>query len=176
MSPDEWVALGIVGRAHGLAGAVLFHPYNQAGEAVGVGTCVKLTLADGAVRKLVFAEITQSPKGWIVRFEDGAGFVNSRTAAEGLNHARVELQRKDFPPLEEGEFYHVDLVGIPVYDAHEKHIGSVSRVEPWPTVDSLVVDQFGQGTIEVPIVPALVLELDVPGRKIVVDLDALEGG
>lgn len=92
MAPETWVALGVLGRAHGLAGALLFHPYNQAGDALDVGSAVRLRFADGTTRGAVFSAIDPGSKGQVVRFEG----VTTRSGSEALNHATVELQRKDF--------------------------------------------------------------------------------
>lgn len=170
MAPDTWVALGVLGRAHGLAGAVLFHPYNQAGDALDRGTVVRLRFTDGTTRNAVFSALDPNSKGWVVRFDS----VTTRTDAEALNHAVVELQRKDFPPLEEGEYYHVDLVGVVAHDPAGAIVGTVVRVEPWPSVDSLVIERPDGTSLEAPVVPGIVSDLDLDARTVVVHLDALD--
>ncbi len=167
--PSEWVALGVVGRARGLRGDLWLRAYNEATEALAPGARVRLTLRDGAKRALTVESLAGQGAGVVVRF-DG---VVDRAAAEALVGATVELQRKDFPPLEEGEYYHCDLPGMRVVDAEGRAVGAVARVEAYPTVDALVV-ATDRGEVELPITGDVVLSLDVPGRTVVVDLSTLE--
>ena len=51
-------------------------------------------------------------KGAVARF---AGIAD-RTAAEALRGSLVEVDRASLPPLEEGEYYHADIIGLPCVD------------------------------------------------------------
>ena len=166
---SEWVALGMLGKARGLKGDLWFRPYNEATEAVVPGASLRVVLRDGVKRSLTVASLSDQGGGLVIQF---AG-VEGREAAEALTGATVELQRKDFPPLEEGEYYHCDLVGIHVSDAAGKSLGTVARVEAYPTCDALVI-ATAEGELEVPITDAVVLSLDVAGRTAVVDPSSFE--
>jgi len=66
--------------------------------------------------------------------------------------------------LADGEYLDDDLVGCPVFGRDGKLYGQVERVEHYPSSDMLVV----AGTM-VPMVRAIVAEIDLDGRRIVID-------
>ncbi len=166
---SQWVALGVVGKARGLRGDLWFRAYNIATEALVRGAVVRLVLRDGSKRSLTVDELSGQGAGLVVRFES----VSDRDAAEALTGATLELQRKDFPPLEEGEYYHCDLPGMRVVDEAGALVGTAVRVEAYPTVDALVVATDG-GELELPITGDVFTRFDVTGREAVVRRDALE--
>lgn len=66
--------------------------------------------------------------------------------------------------LSEGEYLDDDLVGFTVDGVDGRAYGTVQRVEHYPASDMLIVD----GTM-VPMVRSIVREIDLAGRRIVVD-------
>ncbi len=162
--PDEHVPLGLIGKARGLRGDLWFRPYNEAVEALDEGARVRVTLRDGSARELVLAALEQHGPGLVVAFEG----IDDRDAAEALVGATVSRRRADFPPLEPGEFYHCDLPGVRVVDLDGRDVGTVVRVEPYPTVDALVVST-PSGEVELPVTDDVVRSLDLEARVAVVD-------
>jgi 16S rRNA processing protein RimM len=71
---------------------------------------------------------------------------------------------RDRIPLGEDEYLDDDLVGCSVEDVHGAPCGAVERVEHYPSSDMLVV-----GGSMVPLVRAIVLEIDLSRRRIVID-------
>lgn len=165
---ERWIELGVLGRPRGLGGAIWFRSYNDLTEAVTPGRRLRVVDVNGATRSLVVADLETEAKGIVLRF---AG-VADRSAAEALVNARVSLQRKDFPPLDEDEYYHCDIPGMRVLDANGVELGEVLGVEAYPTVDALRV-RIGEEELEVPITAGYVLALDVDAGRVTVDLDAL---
>ncbi len=67
-------------------------------------------------------------------------------------------------PLGEGEYLDDDLVGCAVQGADGTPYGTVERVEHYPSSDLLIVDG-----VMVPMVGAIVAQIDLNERRIVVD-------
>jgi 16S rRNA processing protein RimM len=67
-------------------------------------------------------------------------------------------------PLQVGEHFVDDLVGCAVRGVDGAEYGTVERVEHYPSSDMLIVD----GRM-IPMVRAIVTEIDVAGRRVVVD-------
>jgi 16S rRNA processing protein RimM len=82
-------------------------------------------------------DIKDGGKTAIARFEG----INDRTAAEALRGELVEVDRDQLPPLEEGEYYHADLVGLPCVDAGGTALGTVVAVENFGAGDLLEVER-----------------------------------
>ena len=53
----------------------------------------------------------------------------------------VEIDRDRLPPLEEGEYYHADLVGLPCVDEAGQPVGAVVAVENFGAGDLLEVER-----------------------------------
>ena len=67
--------------------------------------------------------IRDSGKTAVARFEGDRRPI----AAEALRGSLVEIDRSALPPLEEGEYYHVDLIGLPAFDQQGNAIGHCRR-------------------------------------------------
>ena len=66
--------------------------------------------------------------------------IGDRSAAERLRGSLVEVDRSALPPLEENEYYHADLIGLPAVDSHGKLVGSVVGVENYGAGDLLEIE------------------------------------
>ena len=88
-------------------------------------------------RELALKDIKDGGKTAIARFEG----VSDRTAAEALRGELVEIERDALPPLEEGEYYHADLVGLPCLDEGGARVGTVVAVENFGAGDLLEVER-----------------------------------
>ncbi len=98
--------------------------------------------------------------------------VNSREQADRFAGAEIYVARQDLPRLAKGEFYHVDLVGLPVVDNAGSKLGAVREVFRYPTVDVLVIE--GEAALEVPLTPRYCERIDLEEGIIVLqNLDEL---
>jgi 16S rRNA processing protein RimM len=88
-------------------------------------------------RDFALRDIKDGGKTAIARFEG----ISDRTAAEALRGSLVEIDREQLPPLEEGEYYHADIVGLPCVDEHGKALGVVVSVENFGAGDLLEVER-----------------------------------
>ena len=91
----------------------------------------------GVERRLLDAR--EGGKAAIARFEG----ISDRSAAEALRGQLVELDRSVLPPLEEGEYYHADLIGLPCVDRDGEGVGTVVAVENFGAGDLLEVEIAG---------------------------------
>ena len=165
VNPDAWIDVGTLGRPRGLGGLVWFRPYAAESGAVRDGVTVRVTRVDGVASEHVVTSVSEGSHGLAL----GLRGVVGREAAEALCKAAVAARRRDFPPVEEGEYYHCDLVGAAVVDAEGNPLGEVLRVEPYPSVDALVVRRADGPEVEIPVTDDAVLSLDVDGGRVVVD-------
>ena len=98
--------------------------------------------------------------------------VEDRDAAERLRGAWLSIPVTDARPLEAGEFWPHQLVGLAVVDRQGRQRGRVADVVPGAAHDLLAVELPGGASALVPAVAALVtVELDA-GRVLV---DAVPG-
>jgi 16S rRNA processing protein RimM len=129
------VTLAAIAGAHGVRGEVRLKLF---AEDIAALKAHHIVLVDGTPRRLLSAGGTA--KSPIARL-DG---IADRSAAEALRGTLIEVERDALPPLEEGEYYHSDLIGLPCVDQNGGAIGTVSAVENFGAGDLLEVE-FANG-------------------------------
>ena len=128
---DKRVALAAVAGAHGVKGEVRLKLFSDSAASLAQHENVYL---GGALHRLLF--VRDGGKTAIARFEG----IADRSAVEALRGSLVEVDRSALPPLEEGEYYHSDLVGLHCVDRHGEIIGTVAAVENFGAGDLLEVE------------------------------------
>jgi len=130
VSGEPKIVLAAVAGAHGVKGEVRLKLFTDSAESLAVHD--KLYVG-GAERRLL--SIRESGKTAVARLEG----VNDCSAAEALRGSLVEVDRSSLPPLDDGEYYHADLIGLPAVDGQGNPIGSVVAVENYGAGDLLEV-------------------------------------
>ena len=62
----------------------------------------------------------------------------------------VEIDRSALPPLNEGEYYHSDLIGLSAVDRDRKPVGRVVAVENYGAGDLLEIEDPKGGRALIP--------------------------
>ena len=94
--------------------------------------------------------------GGIARFTE----VADRTAAEGLRGTLLTVERAALPPLGEGEYYHADLIGLPVRFATGEAVGHVVAIDNFGAGDVIEVERADGRRFMAPMRPEAVPEWD----------------
>ena len=158
---ERRIALAAVAGAHGVKGELRLKLFSDSVESL---ARQKKLYVGGAERRLL--GIRESGKTAVARF-DG---VADRSAAEALRGWLVEVDRSSLPPLEEGEYYHADLIGLPAVDRDGKAIGTVAAIENYGAGDLLEIeDEQGRRSL----IPFKSGIADLEGDRIVLDPEFL---
>jgi 16S rRNA processing protein RimM len=158
---EKRIALAAVAGAHGVKGELRLKLFTDSVENLARH---KSVYVDGAERKL--ESVRAGSSGAIARL---AGIAD-RSAAEALRGSLVEVDRSALPPLNEGEYYHTDLIGLECVDSGGGRVGSVVAVENYGAGDLLEI-QAGDGkTSLIPFKPGIA---DLQDGRIVVDPEFL---
>ena len=128
---ERRVALAAVAGAHGVKGEVRLKVFSDSAASLARHDDIYL---GGAQRRLL--SVRDAGKLAIARF-DG---IADRSATEALRGSLVEVDRSALPPLEEGEYYHSDLVGLACVDREGQPVGTVVAVENFGAGDLLEVE------------------------------------
>ena len=95
-----------------------------------------------------------------------------RDASEALRGMLVGAPRAELPATESGEYYWGDLLGLDVVNVQGQSLGQVAGLIGTAANDVLRVDD-GEGRERLlPFVDAVIRDVDVPGRRILVDWEA----
>jgi 16S rRNA processing protein RimM len=158
---ERRIALAAVAGAHGVKGEVRLKLFSE--SAASLAAHKKLHVG-GAELRLV--SVRDSGKTAVARFEG----IADRSAAEGLRGSLVEVDRSALPPLEEGEYYHADLIGLPVVDSTGDPIGTVAAVENYGAGDLLEIEtQDGKRSL-IPFQPTIA---DLEDGRVIIDPEFL---
>jgi len=147
---DRPVTLAAIAGAHGVTGEVRLKLF---GEGLASLKPHK-SLNDGT---LTVEKLRDDGKGGaIARFAE----VPDRNGAEALRGTLLTVPRSALPPLEEGEYYHVDLIGLPAMSDTGEALGRIVAVENYGAGDILEVERAGGGRFMVPMKEPAVLKWD----------------
>ena len=128
------IALAAVAGAHGVKGELRLKLFSDSIESLSGHD--KLYVG-GVERRLL--SIRDSGKTAVARFEG----IGDRSAAEALRGSLVEVDRSALPPLQDGEYYHADLIGLACIDRSGKAVGTVVAVENYGAGDLLEIELEG---------------------------------
>jgi len=158
---ERRIALAAVAGAHGIKGEVRLKLFSE--SAVSLAKHEKL-IVGGAERRLI--SVRDSGKTAVARFEG----VNDRSVAEALRGSLIEIDRSALPPLEEGEYYHADLIGLGAVDGEGRQVGTVVSVENFGAGDLLEIELADGKRSLIPFREGIA---DLEDGKIVLDRDFL---
>jgi 16S rRNA processing protein RimM len=169
--PDS-LLLGVIGRPHGLDGEITLRPHNRSGtDLTGVPALI-LERGDAREERGV-RSVRRGVDAWLVRLEG----INSQDAAAALTHVQVRVRKNCLPPLGQGEFFVEDLLGCLVQTDKGVVLGDVVSVFWNGAQDVMSIARRGDAECDadpellIPVVPAFVVEVDVPARRIIVAWD-----
>jgi 16S rRNA processing protein RimM len=163
MSNRGRVLLGVITGAHGVRGEVRLKSFTSSPEAIASYGAV--ALGDSG-REVVIRVLKPAREEFIAQLEG----VGDRTAAEGLKGSLLHIARDRLPPPGEDEVYVSDVIGLPVYRKDGSLLGEVAAIADYGAGDLLEIrSDDRRGTILIPFVTAMVPEVDVANRRIVVD-------
>jgi 16S rRNA processing protein RimM len=149
MAPEPArVAVGRVGKPHGLQGAFFVEQASADPERFAVGATL---IAAGEEARVV--ESKRSGGRPVIRLD--------RPVERGVS---LEVPRSELPAPAPDSYYVADLVGLEVLEQGGSVLGRVREVAPGVANDVLELDSG----IALPFVAACVLEVDLEGRTIVV--------
>jgi 16S rRNA processing protein RimM len=102
--------------------------------------------------------------------------VSNRTQADGLRECFVMVPIADAVPLEEGEYYLFQVIGLHVQTAGGEELGPITEVLQTGANDVYVVESPQHGEILIPITPETVVKTDLEAGILIVNLpDGLLG-
>ena len=97
------------------------------------------------------------------------GGCDDRNAADELRGMLVQVPLEEAVPLEDGEYYHFQLIGVQVETDRGERLGKVVDVLETGTHDVYIV-RGARGEVLLPAVDDVVLELDVDVKRMIVHL------
>ena len=151
------VTLAAVTGAHGVTGEVRLKLLGE-----GFAALKPHTSFNGGA--LTLSKLRDDGKGGaIARFVE----VPDRTAAERLRGTTLTVARSALPPLAEGEFYHSDLLDLPVVTDAGEPVGRVCAVENFGATDIVEIEKPDGKRFMVPLTAQAIRQWDA--ERLVID-------
>lgn len=127
MAEDRPVTLAVIIGAHGVTGEVRLKVF---AEDLGPHKSFNA----GA---LTIKSLRPGNNGAIARFAE----VGDRNAAEAMRGTELTVPRSALPPLGEGEYYHVDLLGLPAVSTDGAALGKVVAIDNYGAGDVIEIER-----------------------------------
>ena len=167
-SSTDFIAIGRVVGAHGLAGELRVHLAGATPESFEHADALWLARdaeGSGAVAHALRRVASGRDGECRVALEG----IENRAAAEGVRGRWLVVRAEDLTRAEPGEYYVYELVGCRVEDASGRALGAVRGLCGNGGADMLIVEDAEGREHLVPLVRALLRSVDVGARRIVLD-------
>ena len=163
---NDRVCVAQIGAPHGVRGEVRLWPFTA--DAMALGEYGVLESED-ATREFEIETLRPAKDHLVARLRG----VADRDAAEQLRNVKLFVPRARLPAPEAEEFYHADLIGLPVFDTSDQQLGTVMAVHNFGAGDLLEIQRTAGGdSVLLTFTQAVVPVVDVAGRRIVADAPA----
>ncbi len=167
--PSDSLVIATIAKPHGIRGAVRI--LTRAEHVPFLRTLPEVRIGDMATKVAAVAGTDERP---IVTFEA----IADRTAAEQIRGHELSVARDLLPPpeVDEDEYFRADIEGCSAIAAEDgRQFGTVVRVDILPANDVLVVRTGGgaRSDVLVPFIRDAVLEVDIPGKRVVISTEFL---
>ncbi len=166
--PPEFVTIAYVERPHGVRGGLRLRVVTDHPEQLHSLDHVFLTNREGVREKFrVMRARVQGGRIYLDLEE-----LKSREQAAQWRGASVEIPGASLPPLEEGEYYAFELIGLKVVTTQGEEVGVLAEVLDMPANDVYVVRK-GEKEHLIPAIKDVVKEVDLSAGRMVIE--AIEG-
>lgn len=143
---DRPVTLAVIIGAHGVTGEVRLKLFTE-------DLNLYPELKAGG-RGLTLKSLRPGPNGAVARFAE----IADRNAAEALRGTELTVPRSSLPPLQEGEYYHADLIGLPCISTTGEALGKIVLIENFGASDVIEIERPDGARFMVPMRPEAVPE------------------
>ena len=158
---NERIVIGRVGAAHGIRGELRTIPLTDFPERF--AALREVMVGD---ELLQIESVKPQGKNFLMRFRE----YTVREDAQKLTGRLLTVARAEAAPLDEGEYYVFDIVGLTVYDEENNELGTVENVLRTGSNDVYAVRSEDGREILIPALRKVVRTIDVPNGRMTVRL------
>lgn len=155
-----YVAVGLIRGAHGVRGALKVEPLTDFPHRFEPGASLWL-----AGERRTVGGASPARGGLLLQLEG----VTTREQAEALRGQLLEVPERELAPLQEGQYFRFQLIGMAVFDAASTLLGRLEEVIETGANDVFAV-RNDEGELLIPAIDSVVREVDVTNRRMTVEL------
>ena len=139
MPETKPITLAVIIGAHGVMGEVRLKLFADGVESVKAHS----TFSGG---KLTLKSI-RAGNNIIARFAE----ITDRNAAEAARGTELTVPRESLPPLEAGEYYHTDIIGLTCVSSSGEDLGTCAAIENFGAGDVIEIERANGKRFMVPV-------------------------
>ena len=165
-NPGDFIVLATIVRPHGLKGEVKLSLSCKGLDRLENCASLRLVKEGKELKTVTIIRSFMHPDGGaVVRLKEVVGV----DEAESLRGAYLAVREGEQAPLPEGTYYSDDLLGLAVVTPSGVSLGRIEEVMD-NLANGVYVVRDGEKEILVPALKSVVREVDLKGRRMVVDL------
>ncbi len=153
---EQFLRVGVITTTHGLKGEVKVYPTTDSPERF-LDLDEVVLRAKGLERVLHVKHVRFSKNLVIVKFAE----FDKIEDVEGLRQAELYVSRENAVPLEEGEYYIGDLIGMRVFTDEGEELGILNDVIKTGANDVYSVESKKHGNILIPVIEQCIMGVDI---------------
>jgi len=163
-APARLVPLGRLVAPHGVRGELRLLPYAFPCQTLQKGLTVWVQDKTGPSQAYTITQVRPHAPCLLVKFQG----VDSRSQAQALRNTTLSVAEALLLPLQDGEFYYYQVIGLKVQTPAGKQLGTIAQVFFSGGHDIWVV-QRGQEEYLIPVTEEVVRAIDIPGGNVIIE-------
>lgn len=167
-SPPEFLVIGRILRPHGIRGELRVQIFSNYPERFKFLEEIYLTrdaTAQDSPPSAYTVERSRLHQEYAILKLEG---IDSREAADTLRDLTVMVTLADAVPLEAGEYYFYQLIGLEMVTDTGEVLGTVSDILETGANEVYIVQSARYGELLIPAIESVVQEIDLPNQRIVI--------
>ena len=166
MNKKEKVLLGHVSGLFGVKGWIKVFSYTRPRSQI---VTYKTWYLEGAQKNHFPLEDGRPHKEGVIAKLEG---INDRDSALSLIDRKIWISESELEPLTDNEYYWYQLIGLDVYDIHNKHLGTVNNLMETGANDVLIVRLNNNTEHLIPYIKEQVVKsINLEEKRLIVDWD-----
>jgi len=161
---EKYIRIGKILNTQGNRGALRVLPLTDYPERFQKMARVQVSIND-QLRELSIEDSFFHKKYIIIKFKE----IQDMNAAGALKGGFLVVSRAELVPLPEDSYYIFDLIGIEVFDSDGRRLGIMTDIIQTGSNDVYVVETEARPLL-IPALKQVVKEIDLDGRRIVVQI------
>lgn len=163
----DLVGVGVIRKSHGIRGEASVEPLTDSVERFHDLAEVTLVSRDRKTLRPARIDAVRTHGGRVLVHFDG---VNTPEEIRELTNWSIEIREDQLRPLQAGEYFLHDLVGLQVIAPEGRVVGTTTEAQDTAAGILLTVRKSDGRTFELPFAESICLKIDTRGRKLVADI------
>ena len=169
---DSLIEIGKILKPHGLKGEIKILLFNKSSRVLQENVPVTLKNDRGLSGDFRIEMIRYGSSKVIIKFFELSSIDDADTWRESI----IWVQKELLPPVDDDEYYLLDLVGMSVFSDKNEFIGCIKNVLSYPANDVIVLD-YKEKEILIPAVDEFIKLIDFEKKCLTIDvIDGLLDG